>query len=87
MPQGTMVRALALLALLAGASAVELSHYNFKESVQGEKSAFIKFLAPWQAPPHPTPSLRALLLARDRQMGLGSESLSPCPLRLLYSVA
>ena len=53
-----MMRALALLALLAGASAVELSHYNFKESVQGEKSAFIKFLAPWQAPPHPTPLLR-----------------------------
>ena len=51
-----MMRALALLALLAGASAVELSHYNFKESVQGEKSAFVKFLAPWQAPaPHPTP--------------------------------
>jgi len=84
-----MMRALALLALLAGASAVELSHYNFKESVQGEKSAFIKFLAPWQAPhPTPPPLLRALLLARDRQMmGLGSESLSPCPLRLLYSVA
>ena len=67
------MRALALLALLAGASAVELSHYNFKESVQGEKSAFVKFLAPWQATPSATPSLRRALAGRD-SWELGSES-------------
>eukprot|EP00443_Scrippsiella_acuminata_P080902 CAMPEP_0115430910 /NCGR_PEP_ID=MMETSP0271-20121206/31294_1 /TAXON_ID=71861 /ORGANISM="Scrippsiella trochoidea, Strain CCMP3099" /LENGTH=44 /DNA_ID= /DNA_START= /DNA_END= /DNA_ORIENTATION= len=38
--------ALALAALVAGASAVELTPANFDEMTAG-KSVFIKFLAPW----------------------------------------
>ena len=37
---------LALLGLVAVASAVELDGSNFEEAIAG-KSAFVKFLAPW----------------------------------------
>ena len=72
------MRALALLALLAGASAVELSHYNFKESVQGEKSAFVKFLAPWQATPQCHP-LSPPCPGWAGQLGAGEREQPPCP--------
>jgi len=39
-------RVLALLALVAGASAIELTPDNFDDETAG-KSVFIKFLAPW----------------------------------------
>jgi len=41
-----MSKAIVLLALLAAASATELTGANFDEVTAG-KSVFIKFLAPW----------------------------------------
>jgi hypothetical protein len=43
-----MIKALALagLAAVANAGAVELTAKNFEESIAG-KGAFVKFLAPW----------------------------------------
>jgi hypothetical protein len=41
-----MIKVLALSALFAAASAVELDGSNFEEGIAG-KAAFVKFLAPW----------------------------------------